>query len=199
MGNKNSIRGLIKQKRNSIPVGEKVKKSEMIIGRLVSLEEFKTARSIMVYSSLKDEVGTKEIIEHCFSAGKQVSVPKIQDGSLIPCLINSFEDLGKGMFGVPEPKTIFPVEKKSIELFIVPGIAFDKAGNRIGYGYGYWDRLLSGVDKTLIIGLAFECQIVENINVEPQDRMVGKIVTEDRVIICRRKSLKKLIRRFQTS
>jgi len=161
-------------------------KSKFVIENLLGLKEIGEAKRIMVYVSVKKEVYTHDLIKTMGSYHKEIVVPKIDRlrGIMVPCLIKDVGELSVGTFKILEPFDPEEIDKSTIGLFIIPGLAFDRKGNRIGRGYGYWDRFLNNVDKRLVIGLSFESQIVKSINVESHDIRVSKIVTEDRVIRC---------------
>lgn len=99
--------------------------------------------------------------------------------------LKSWEDLSIGSYGILEPRIgkIRKTNPKDIDLFIVPGVAFDKYGNRVRHGKGYYDRLLEKT-KSTIVGLCFEFQLVEKIPIEPHDKPVDIILTENRIIKC---------------
>lgn len=179
------IRKEMHKLREAITQEEVSGKSKLILENLLSLERFKKAYTMMVYVSKKGEVDTHELIRKCL-AGKAVVVPKIdrKKNEIIPCKINSLEELELGSFSVLEPKFSEEIRREKIDLFVVPGLAFDLSGNRVGYGHGYWDRFLKGIDKKRIVGLCFENHIKEKIEVQPHDISVSKIVTEKRIISC---------------
>jgi 5-formyltetrahydrofolate cyclo-ligase len=122
--------------------------------------------------------------------GKRVLVPfvSLKRGELLISEINDLHDLSPGAFGIPTPKhpKEFPLDK--IDLVIVPGIAFDKKGNRVSYGGGFYDRFLrklkSGAD---FIGLAYDLQMVPRINPNKTDVRLEKIITEKEIIDCRQR------------
>ncbi|HET6464357.1 MAG TPA: 5-formyltetrahydrofolate cyclo-ligase, partial [Nitrospiria bacterium] len=132
------------------------------------------------------------MIAHALSLGKRVTVPKMEPASkrlLLSELKDPTRELSPGPIGIPEPKpeAIRPVEVDRMDLFIVPGIAFDQRGNRLGQGAGYYDRLLTPVAERIpIIGLAFEIQVVERVPTGDHDIRVNWIVTEKRVIEIRK-------------
>lgn len=136
----------------------------------------------MLYSSLEDEVDTKALIAESLRLKKTVLFPWVnkKDRTIVPLEIKDTASLVKGSFGIMEPayqaEFVFPL--KMIDLVFVPGIAFDKWGNRLGRGLGFYDRFLSELDpKTVKAGLAFDIQLVEGVPTEE-----GKDVVLDLVI-----------------
>ena len=119
---------------------------ELKISDLNAFTEFKTAKVIFCYVSAHGEVGTHTLIEELLKE-KEVVVPLCTDkcGNMIAVKINSPNDLTEGSFGILEPKTPVEFPKEKIDFAIVPGIAFDKEGFRLGYGKGYYDRFLSNI------------------------------------------------------
>ncbi len=168
-------------------------KSKRMQSRLFSLQEFKNARTVTFYIAKKSdgEAETEFMVKDSLQMKKRVLVPITdrENRRLIFSELNDYDkELMPGVFDIPEPKKeyrrVFPPE--DTDLVVVPGIVFDTRGYRLGYGFGYYDRFLSSLGKdTPTIGLAFEFQIVERIQAEPQDIPVHKITTEDRIINCR--------------
>ncbi len=184
---KNVIRRDILRKRNQIPPEIRCIKSMLIKQNFFSLPEFHDAEVILFYASFRSEVDTSIIIKESLQIKKQVVVPKVDTirHKLLLYRINKFEELEPGFMGIPEP--IFPregtVDIKMINLIVVPGVAFDYSGNRLGYGEGYYDILLSEVNKKIpIVALAFEEQLVESIPSETHDIKVDIIVTDKKIL-----------------
>lgn len=162
---------------------ERAIKSEQIKRRLFQDKSFQQAESVMFYMPKSYEVDTIGMIEEALGLGKRVIIPvtKTQKKSLIPSEIKDpKKELVKGPFGIYEPKRehMKAMDPKDIDVVIVPGIAFDKKGNRIGHGQGYFDRFLKNLpSKTPTIGLAFKLQLVRKISAFPWDIPVTKLIT----------------------
>jgi len=188
--NKEEIRNAILQKRLSLTAEEVKEKSQQIFFHLYHTPEFIKSSKIMFYVATKSEVQTEEMIKSSLAEGKRIFVPVISKDSidLWPSLILDFdEELTRGRMGIWEPKKeyfrFFPPTE--LELIIMPGIAFDIRGNRIGRGLGYYDHFLSKVSPLAhLIALSFEIQIVEHLLPEKNDIPVHKIITEKRIIDC---------------
>ncbi len=185
---KKDIRSTILKKRNSMPLSEVQKKSKLIKEQVFHMEEFKEAKIILFYVSYDNEVNTHEMIKESLGMRKQVVVPKtdMNNRTIICSSLTKWDDLLSGAYNILEPRQecVNEVSPESIDLMIVPGVAFDCQGNRIGHGMGYYDRLLQKKMRAHYFGLAFELQIVKNIPSEKHDIKVEKIVTEERIIIC---------------
>ena len=180
---KHKIRNEIKAKIKSYSELEKSDKSDIIKCKLFSEEEFKKARLVMFYVSLKDEVNTLDMIDEALKAGKRVCVPVIlkEEKRLIAGEIKDRKkDLERQHFGIYQPKAglVKEVPLENIDLVVVPGIAFDHFNVRLGRGHGYYDRLLCALpNKTSTIGLAFDFQVVEKLPKDPHDIPVSKTIT----------------------
>ncbi|MBN2127634.1 MAG: 5-formyltetrahydrofolate cyclo-ligase [Candidatus Diapherotrites archaeon] len=178
---KQKLRNEFIEKRKSIPAKKRKQKSKLIAEKLFSLPEFLNAKKIMVYHSFKEEVETDLIIQKAHETGKEVFVPDIHDAE--NCLMNCVKieketELEMDCFGICKPKKQELIHPKELDLVIVPGIAFDLNGNRLGWGKGYFDRFLKKCKKCIFIGLAFEEQITEKIPADEMDVKINIIITE---------------------
>ncbi len=184
---KEKLRKKIKEKRKKQSKEENRKKSKEIKERLFSLKEFKEAETVLFYISYNSEVFTHDIILESFYK-KNIIVPISNpvDCTLILSHLKNWEELNVGSYGILEPRVekIRKTNIEDIELIIVPGVAFDEKGNRLGHGKGYYDKLLDKTNATKI-GLAFEFQISENIPTGKHDKPVDMIITEKRIIKCK--------------
>jgi len=187
--NKEEIRRKILNKRLSLSSKDIRDKSRQVFLHLAEIVEYINSQNIMFYVATRSEVQTEEMIKMSIKMGKNVFIPIILPEclNLAPSKIFDFDiELEKGKKGILEPKKeyyrLFPSE--NIDLIIVPGVAFDLSGNRIGRGFGYYDNFLRKVrSSTKIVALAFEMQIVKKIPNDKNDIPVHKIITEKRIII----------------
>ena len=179
---KHKIRHEIRHKIKACSELEKSRTSDIIKARLFNEEEFKKAKVVMFYVSLKDEVDTISMIDEAVKAGTRVCVPVIlrEDNRLIAGEIKDrAKDLERQHFGIFQPKAghVREVPLENIDLVIVPGVAFDKYNMRLGRGHGYYDRFLSSLpDRTTTIGLAFDFQVVDNLPKDSHDIPVSKTI-----------------------
>jgi 5-formyltetrahydrofolate cyclo-ligase len=161
---------------------ERRDRSARIEDRLFTLPEFRTASVVMFFASFQSEVETHDMIRRAIREGKRVVLPKVRGKELEIVEIGDYDaDVRPGAWGIPEPDTGAPVALKDIGLIIVPGAAFDERGNRIGYGAGFYDRLLPAYDGPTV-ALSFDAQIVPAVPADPHDVPVKRIVTETRTI-----------------
>ena len=188
---KETLREEIKNNREKLSREEVEEKSKSIKEKLFSLPEFQSASTVAFYAALKksNEVETEEMIKDALNLGKRVLVPitDLVENKIVLSEIKRFDDLAPGAFDILEPvaelRKILPYE--AVRFAIVPGIAFDLNGHRIGYGLGYYDKFLSILTKYVTkVGLAFELQILEKLPNEDYDIRLDKIITEERIIEC---------------
>ena len=179
---KKEIRKKVLAARDSLPPAQRTAKSREIEARLFSLPEFKSARIVLFFASFRSEVNTGSMIRRAVTIGKRVVLPKVSGTELALYEIADWNnDVSSAAWGIPEPRENRPVRLDEIDLILMPGAAFDERGNRLGYGAGFYDKLLSAFTKTTV-ALAFEAQIVPLIPADPHDVPAMKIVTEKRVI-----------------
>ncbi len=168
-------------------------KSRAIMAKLFGLKEFQQAKVVQLYCSFGREVDTEAMIRRALAQGKHVAVPVTRaNGTLsLSEVTDPARDLIRGRLGVLEPKigktgAARPVSLDQIELAVVPGVAFDTAGRRLGRGTGHFDRfLVKRPDGLAVIALAYEAQMVPRVPAISTDMPVDVIITERRVIRCR--------------
>jgi 5-formyltetrahydrofolate cyclo-ligase len=190
---KQTLKNEILGKRKALSNEELREKSRKIKENLFSLAEFKKARNIMFYVSFNSEVDTCGAIKEMLSEKeKTIAVPYVRKSCPEMQLseLKNFDWLEPKTFGILEPKELYikDFSPEKLDIVIVPGIAFDKKGYRIGYGHGYYDRFLKTLKSSVKkIGLAFEMQIVDKIPRKEYDVPVDAVVTEKRVLRCENK------------
>ncbi len=192
---KREIRKQIRQLRDSMSEDEMDSKSSAVESSLWRLIHERQAESIMFYISFGSEVRTENSINRAIGSGKTAIVPLCcpdEERKLLPChLLDLQSEVEEGTFCVLEPKSEFrrPFPPEKIDLVVVPGLAFDERGYRIGYGAGYYDHFLPKCSQALFVGLAYEMQIIECAFPLAWDVPIHKIITENRVISCCSKQL----------
>jgi 5-formyltetrahydrofolate cyclo-ligase len=189
---KASLRKELLEKRDAIPPEVRRVKNRLIGERLLSLDEIKNALVVFIFASFRSEVDTSDIINHLLTEGKKVVLPVVDREHHVLLLyeIKGLDELAPGCMEIPEP-SVRTGERllaiNNIDAVVIPGAGFDPEGNRIGYGGGYYDILLSGLERHIpIIAPAFEEQIADFLPSEPHDITVGTIVTDRRTIRARR-------------
>lgn len=182
---KKELRRKMKELRKA--VSDRTIRDGQILSHLLQILQVQEAELIYVYASYGTEADTFGLIQACLDLGKQVALPRVLGREMDFYRIESLEDLQPGAYGIPEPGThclkVTPSFQK--ECMILPGLAFDRAGHRLGYGGGYYDRYLElhPFDAAYRIALGYECQLTDHISAEPTDISVGKIVTETGVCV----------------
>ena len=184
---KQEIRRRLRALRQSLAPGEIEARSRQIENRVRALEDYAEAGALLVYLALPEEVQTGALIEEALRSGKRVYVPVVVPGASD---LNLAEYTGPecldqpGPFGLrqPRPGSGFP---DRLDLVLTPGLAFDRAGRRLGFGKGYFDRLFARLSpECLRVGLAFEFQVIPRVPAGPGDRPVHRVVTEKETIVC---------------
>ena len=167
------------------------RKTSDIRRRLSTCVPFCQAETILFYLAMKDEVQTGKMIEECLKKGTQVFAPstKWQRKEILPVEIKDLtKDIEIGILEIPQPKNkaCSSFSSVNIDVVIVPGIVFDRKGNRLGFGGGFYDRFLVKLsEKTKLIALAFELQLVDKVPSQPHDIAVDYLVSERGAINCR--------------
>jgi 5-formyltetrahydrofolate cyclo-ligase len=185
---KASLRSEMIRKRDALSQVEIHNKSSKILERLLRTKEYKRAEEVFTFVSFGSEVDTNNLILNALKSNKKVYTPKIIDKGIIEFYeIRSFQDLAPSKFEILEPTTDRRGKIKGSEgnqLMIIPGVAFDTQGNRMGYGGGYYDRYFAkNYDcQVLRFALCYELQILGRVPTEEYDQKVDKIITEKREI-----------------
>ncbi|WP_158589452.1 5-formyltetrahydrofolate cyclo-ligase [Butyrivibrio sp. CB08] len=184
---KNEARERAIAKRDGLDGELILEKSRVIFEKVTALTEYIEAENILVYASMRSEADTFELILDALSGGKRVFCPKVTDkknGLMKFVPISSIEDLVEGYFGIREP--VLPEGYKEPEfdlwktLMIMPGVAFDKDRNRVGYSGGFYDRYLYGHKGLKAIAIAFECQVMDDIiEMDHYDIRPDMLITEE--------------------
>jgi 5-formyltetrahydrofolate cyclo-ligase len=186
---KSALRRRMAAIRDAIPADERNVKSEAIARQLADWEWFRQARTILAFLSTRSEVLTAPIVAVALAAGKAVGAPRtlLAERHLDFRLVRGEQDeLALGPFGILEPTAdLPPIDPAAADMVLVPGLAFDARGYRLGYGGGFYDRLLAGpAANAAAVGLAFEEQVVERVSHTKRDLPVDWVVTERRIIDC---------------
>jgi 5-formyltetrahydrofolate cyclo-ligase len=184
---KGEIRKAVLQKRDAIPAVVKREKDVLVRELVLSMPEFASAKTIIYYAAFRSEVGTRTLMEESLMREKRIVLPKVNTAmhTLMLYEVKHMDELTPGYMGIPEPPQMDErrVGIDDVDLVVIPGAGFDFAGNRLGYGAGYYDSLLSQRKKNIpVIALAYEEQIVDSIPAETHDVKVDMIVTDKRVI-----------------
>lgn len=179
---KNALREKYKQVRKEMPADMKKLRDGKILYKLTALPVYQNCETVLTYVSTPIEVDTRELIANALAEGKRVAVPKCVKGTrdMEFYEIRSFDDLEEGSFSVlePVPEKCVPLKKFSKAVCIVPALAYDRYGYRLGYGKGYYDRFLSAHRDVFKIGLGYCCCMETKLNHGRYDIPVDFLITE---------------------
>lgn len=180
---KRALRREILAERDRLPGADRSAMSASIAERLLAMEELRHARTVMAFWSFGSEVDTLGLLERLRAAGKRVALPRIEERDVVPVAYATGDPLSETPFGAREPVAGRVLDPSELDVVVVPGVAFDRDGGRVGYGAGFYDRLLEKVRKdAFAAAVAFGVQIVERVPVGGTDRRVDAVVTEREVI-----------------
>lgn len=179
---KNLIRKQMKQLRADMTRTERFEKSMQIFEQLITVPEFKRADRIYTYVSMDNEIDTIMLIDYSLSLEKRVFVPRVSGRDMEFYEISDISELSPGYMGIYEPDINGMEPDYSRTGFMcMPGLAFDRSYNRIGYGGGFYDRYLSVDNKLYKAALAYEAQLLESIPAQDGDVRPDMIVTEESI------------------
>ena len=177
---KAALRKHLLEKRDSMSFDIMEIHTQKILSKLEKIKPFSEAKSIGCYYSIGSEVKTNDIIKLLLEREKIVSLPKVTDTTMIFRKIDDLAKLEQGSFDISEPKESCPIEENH-DVILVPCIGLDNNGNRIGYGYGFYDKYLRKNDSVKI-ALTYSKQIVKTIPTSEYDVKMDWIVTESDII-----------------
>ncbi len=183
--------------RRALSESVRVQNSRVIGENLEHLESYIQAKNILFFMSLDEEVQTADLLDHAFQRGKTVCLPlvdRVLKEIRITRLPNLDIEFVNTRYGIKEPHKAHWnfVSPAQIDFVLVPGLAFDLTGGRVGFGAGYYDRLLHTLDpKTVNVGVAFDFQLLESLPHTSSDQKVQMILTEKRTIACRQSLVEK--------
>ena len=166
--------------RNALDTDYRVMSDDKIFDNVIALDCFKNSETIAIYMNFGSEVSTRKLISYSLDIGKTVVIPKtISSTDMIFCKIDRDTVYVKDKYGIDTVDDSLVAEDKAtdIDMFIVPGVAFDRNGGRIGYGAGYYDRYLKGFEATKV-GICYDAQLVDDVHNERNDIYMNKIITE---------------------
>lgn len=183
---KRELRSRMRGERAAIPEAARAEMASAAERRLSALPELRTAGTVMAFSSFGSEISTKDIIARLLGSGRRVLLPYTDGKDLEAAEVTLEEPPRESGSGPAEPQRRNPVPPEAIDVVIVPGLAFDRSGFRLGYGGGHYDRFLRRLpDRSLRVGIAFHIQVVEGVPRAPGDERLHLVVTDREMIDCR--------------
>ena len=185
MKDKKLLRKKIQLDRDSLPDEERAEKSRIITGKFFDSEEYKKAGNILIYYPFRSEIDTTIVIKEALDDGKRIILPKVNDETLKLYFVSDpSSQLRRGSFEIMEPvdSICSPAEPDQIDLAVIPGVCFDRNLNRMGYGGGFYDRLIPLIPRDVKkIALCFDLQMVKEVPVSKYDIKINRIITESAV------------------
>ncbi len=183
---KRKIRSGIQEKRDSLDGSIRQEKSRLIANRLIGLDQYDRSLHMLAYYPFRSEIDTRIIIRDAISRGKKIALPRVGDDNLELFYIKNLEeDLEPGSYDImePIPSRCQRAEPSRIDLVIVPGVGFDREHNRLGYGGGFYDRLLNSIPGNAPrIALSFDLQVIDKVPVSGHDLKIDMLITESQII-----------------
>ena len=180
---KKALRQQIKEMKKAMSEAEIENASLALAEKFFACQQYKQAKTVYGYLPYNQEVRTVSILQKALDDGKRVAVPKVYGDEMRFIYLTDLSQVEKGYCGIPEPVADEPVADDPTALVLMPGLAFDPAGHRIGYGGGFYDRYLEMYPNMKKIAFAFEFQIFEQVPYEEFDIKPEKIITESRIIV----------------
>jgi len=179
---KNAIRKRILNQRDALSALEIASLSQEVAGQFLSSAAYAAASTLALYCSIRSEVATSAIFAAALQAGKRVLFPRTVGSTLEFVTVETLEALVASRFGICEPRSGEAVPLVKIDLVVLPGVAFDEKGIRLGYGLGCYDRALAEVERPTLVGLAYDFQVVASLPREKHDIPVDFVVTERKTL-----------------
>jgi 5-formyltetrahydrofolate cyclo-ligase len=181
---KQALRRKIGAERAALPPSERKRRSETAARHLLALDQLAACRTILLFYPFRDEIDTRPFLHAALQRGQEIWLPLTDPAErrLTPYVYGGEETLRPGAYGIrePDPAASQPADIARLEAVVLPGLAFDGQGGRLGYGGGYYDRFLERCGRRpLLVGYAFAMQMVERVPVEPHDHPVDYVVTDD--------------------
>lgn len=181
---KRSIRSQLLAQRKSQSADDCLKLSDRIQQQFIDSGCLRDATCVALYSPINNEVHTGRLADYVLTSGKKLTYPRVQGGELTFLQVSGHEQLTTGAFGVLEPRGSEHVPLDALDVVVVPGVAFDQDGHRLGYGRGYYDRTLAACrEDCKKVGLAYEMQLVEKLPTLEHDQVLSMLITESRTLV----------------
>ena len=183
---KAAVRRAVLLRRDALPGGERTLLSARIVTTILNLPTYRDAGAVLAYAAFGTELQTDKLLRRVLDDGKTLVLPRVERGGLGLYEVRDLAgDLAPGTWGIrePEPDRCPPADAGGVGFALIPGVAFDRGARRLGYGGGFYDRLLAGglPEGTPLVSGAFEVQIVDEVPTDPHDASVDFVITEKEV------------------
>ena len=173
---KKELRSIIKEKKRAMTEEDICLRSHRLCEKFLKCEAYQNAKTIYGYLPNNQEVRTWEALEQAIRDGKQVAVPKVYGQDMKFIYITDFSQIETGYCQIPEPIADGPVAEDQSALVLMPGLAFDREGHRIGYGGGFYDRFLSAEPDHPTVALCYDFQVLDYLPTEEFDIPVDTVI-----------------------
>jgi 5-formyltetrahydrofolate cyclo-ligase len=185
MVSKGALRARMKRDRNALSMIEAAELSARIAERVLAVPEFIRANRVFCYANAFGEVDTRGLMREIIYSGRELYLPRVKRGvKMDAARLNSIDDLRTGPYGIDEPQGDESIKPGCLEVLLIPGVAFDRRGGRLGMGAGYFDRFLL-LCRGLKIGLSYDFQIIDRVPVNARDMRMDMVITETHIYDCR--------------
>ena len=183
LSSKAELRAAARQRRDALSASARHRYGQAILSRMLGIEPFQKARTVMAYSSFGSEFDTAAFLQAVLDSGKTLLLPRVNRAAGVLEIYrvdNLKNDLLHGVWGIrePNPAVCAAAAPADIDLILVPGLAFDRNGGRVGYGKGYYDKLLAQSPTAFKMAGAFEAQVFDSVPMEPHDVPIDALITE---------------------
>lgn len=173
---KKALRAEIRAKKCAMTAQEIEEKSAALAKAFYETAEYKNAKTIYGYLPYNQEVRTTQMLAHALADGKQVAVPKVYGDEMKFILLSDLSQVAKGYAGIPEPIADGPVAADPTALVLMPGLAFDPEGHRLGYGGGFYDKFLAAEPDHPTLALCYDFQMLPHLDTESYDIPVDRVL-----------------------
>ena len=174
--NKSELRSHIRALKRQMTDGEIAENSEALRGLFTATDAYQNARTIYGYMSYNQEVRTLPILEQALREGKRVAIPKCYGSEMRFIFMEDLSQVEKSSFGIPEPIADGPIADDEAALVLMPGLAFDPQGRRIGYGGGFYDKFLAAEPDHPTVALCFDFQVLPHLDTDEHDIPVDLVL-----------------------
>ncbi|MEY4579233.1 MAG: hypothetical protein RL701_3936 [Pseudomonadota bacterium] len=180
---KRELRARMRSVRNLVPLAARETRSAAAVARVLELPEFASAGTVIAFSAIQKELDPAAVLAHAITMGKRVGLPCVVEDRLILREQTDPGALVEGAFGVLEPPaTAAIIDPQTVDLVLVPGLAFDARGHRIGYGRAFYDRLLPLLPRAFRVGIGFDFQLVPELPNEDHDIPLQCVISDARTL-----------------
>lgn len=173
---KKELRQMVRQKKRAMADEEIQMKSDLLEEKFLNSEAYRNAKAIYGYLPYNQEVRTVSMLQHALDDGKRVAVPKVYGDEMRFIWMTDLSQVAKGYAGIPEPVADAPVADDSHALVLMPGLAFDREGHRIGYGGGFYDKFLTEEPEHPTLALCYDFQVFQEVKTEEFDIPVDSVI-----------------------